>query len=177
MAAYSAFLNCAPRDWLDVLSAVGPTVAAGIAVAVSVWAVSVAKQSTAAAQAGVDLQRSLSNPRLSILERVYPDGGTVEWIVELQNSGISPGSISSFRVFANDKEIEHPLMQSATEFWLAVFMAVGITQIGKLIGDYWRTPTLKAAPPCGWSPLCSSGLARRSRPPCARSAWRSTTRR
>jgi hypothetical protein len=135
----SAIPICTSRDFLDVLSAVGPTVAAGVAVIVSVWAVVVARQSTAATKAGVDLQRALSNPRLSILERVFPDGGTVEWVVELQNSGISPGSITTFKVFGNDKEIDHLPMQSAAEFWMAVFMAVGIKQFGRFKGDYWRS--------------------------------------
>ena len=130
---------CTPRDALDVLSALGPTIAAGLALLVSVWAVIVAKQSAAATQAGVDLQRALSNPRLSILERVYPEGGTIDWVVELQNSGISPASITALRVFVSGQEVNHPPMQGANEFWLNIFAAAGITEIGRLKGDYWRT--------------------------------------
>jgi hypothetical protein len=90
---------CAPRDTLDALSALGSTVAAGLAVTVSIWAVIVARQSAVETQAGLHLQRALGNPRLSILECVFPVGGTVEWIVDLHNSGVSPISIAAFRVF------------------------------------------------------------------------------
>ncbi len=146
MSAYDAFVVCGPRDWVDYFSAFAPTVAAGVATVAgagtAIWSTRLATTAAAisaeATRAGVNLQKALSNPRLSIQERVDP-GSTqgVEWIVDLLNSGSTAGSITSFHVYVNDVVVPHPPMQPPSEFWNSVFTLAGIRRYGELKGHYW----------------------------------------
>jgi hypothetical protein len=129
--------------WLDVLSAVGPTLAAGIAVGVSIWATLVAKRSVEALQANTDLQRAISRPLLTI----YPvterhDSGTA-LTLELQNTGQTVAHIRQFRVLVDGKE-QLPQIESGNAFWLTVLTELGFKQTGAINGAMFTPPVLVA---------------------------------
>src|SRR5947209_5069354 len=80
MAAYDAFLVCGPRDFFDLLSAVGPTIAAGVAVAVAIWQAVVS-------HVMLKRERKRTAPRISIQKGVGTTRGVPDISLVLQNTG------------------------------------------------------------------------------------------
>jgi hypothetical protein len=124
---------CPSRYWLDVLSAVGPTLAAGVAVGVSVWATLVARQSVAAMEASTALQRAISRPRLSVPMVPGVDVNGVSLTVRLRNSGLTVAHVLWFKVLVEGKEQPYQF-ESGSDFWFKVLAALGLTQVGALHG-------------------------------------------
>lgn len=130
--------------WLDVLSAVGPTLAAVVAVGVSIWATLVAKRSVEAMQANTDLQRAISRPRLTIaLVTMRHDSGT-GLTLHLQNSGLTAARVRRLRVLVDSKEQPHH-SESGDDFWLKVLPELGFKQTGLLVGAIYTPPFHVAA--------------------------------
>lgn len=125
--------------WLDVLSAVGPTIAAGVAVWVSIWATFVAKRSVEAMEANTTLQRAVSRPRLTIsLVTARHDSGT-GLTLELQNIGQTAAYVRQFRVLVDGK-VRPDEIESGNNFWLEVLTELELQQTGQLTGAIYTPP-------------------------------------
>jgi hypothetical protein len=129
---------CGARDWIDCLSAVGPTLAAFVAVLVSVWATIVARRGAAAVEASTELQRSISRPRLAVLQLTGTQANGTAVSMELQNTGQTAARLLSFRVFVDGNELPDS-DEAPQQYWLNVLSAVGLTQVGSLTGNMFKT--------------------------------------
>jgi len=160
---------CGARDWIDCLSAVGPTLAAFVAVLVSVWATIVARRGAAAMEASTELQRSISRPRLTVLQATgAQDGGSLV-SMELQNSGQTAARVVGFKVFADGKEQPYT-DEPASQYWAKVLSEVGLTQVGSLAANMFKPG--KHTVPGGTSQLLMSAVIPNVDPLVARGAVR-----
>jgi hypothetical protein len=126
------------HDLLDWFAAIGPTVATLAAVAATIWAAYVGRQ---VSRDALRLQRQLSGPRLSILERARSNPGSgLEWIAEIRNDGQTAANLKAFRVVVDGKVFDHRSGEEPAEYWGKVLQALGVIRYGSLEGNVLRPP-------------------------------------
>jgi len=93
--------TCAGHDALGWFAAIDPTVAAFAAA----WAASTAVTvTTQFHQESQSLQRDIARPLLVMFHKVSENGPTINWDVELRNTGKTAANIEKTRVFAAGRE-------------------------------------------------------------------------
>lgn len=130
-------MNSCQHVALDWFSAIGPTVATLAAVGATIWATLVARQ---VSRNGAALQRRISGPRLTILERARPIPQSLEWIVEFRNDGQTAANIDALRILVNGSPYEGRPFEDPNAFWLSVLQGLGLMRCGSLAGYRIRTP-------------------------------------
>jgi hypothetical protein len=123
MATDTAFLVCGPRDWIYVLSAVGPTIAAGIAVAVAIWQVVVS-------HATLRRERRRAAPRLRVQKGLRTTiGGLPEFYFALGNDGETRATVGTLEIAADGQPFAFDPMQPAPAQWAHLLEVLGIVAL------------------------------------------------
>lgn len=126
-----------PHDTLDWFAAVGPTIATFGAVGATIWAAAVARR---VSREAAELQRRISGPRLTILERARPIPQSLEWIVEFRNDGQTAANIEALRILVNGSPYEGRPFEDPNAFWSSVLQGLGLMRCGNLGAYRIRTP-------------------------------------
>jgi hypothetical protein len=115
----AAFLNCVPRDWSAVLSAIGPTIAAGIAVAVAIWQVVVSHSM-------LKRERRRTAPRVGIQKKVTAKGVLQETYVALTNVGETRATVQDFEIAVDGEPFTFDPTEAAAAQWTHLLDRLGI---------------------------------------------------
>jgi hypothetical protein len=117
----SAVPVCGPRDLLDVLSAVGPTVAAFIAVGVAIWQVWLSRSA-------LTRERQRTAPLIRIQKTVgTPAPDVYQLLVAISNVGETRALVESFAlvVDGNTRSFD-PAQTPPPQFWAGVLDTLGV---------------------------------------------------
>lgn len=120
-----------PRDFVDWLGALGPTIAtvfAGLAT-ISVY------------RRGERFQRQLVRPLIAVRQVINPGANQfTRWIVDIRNEGQGPANIDGITVIAGDQIVEPEPMQSPNDYWHGVIAALGVLRIHSVEGGQVISP-------------------------------------
>lgn len=143
MAAYDAFLVCAPRDTLDVLGIIGPTVAAAGAVVATIYAARVARQvgdaGVAATNAAAELERKINRPFLNVWHQITGQGDRTLWQINMANKGQSIAIVRRFGVYVDDQLRPIGLDQNPTTWWTELLTGLGLAT-NRVVGHFHHAP-------------------------------------
>lgn len=143
MAAYDAFLVCAPRDALDVLGIIGPTVAAGGAVIATVYAAWVARKvgnaGVAATTAATDLERKINRPFLNVWHQITGQGDRTVWQINMTNKGQSVAAVERFQLFIDDQLRAMNLAQNPIDYWNEILAGFQLPT-HRVVANFHHTP-------------------------------------
>jgi len=124
--------TCCQHDWIDLLAALGPTLATLFAAAATI---SVYRR-------GEKLQRQLVRPLIVIRQGVDPAAPFWRWRVEIRNEGKGAANIESFTVVAKDEILSPEAMEPPSDFWSRVFNKLGVLRIQKIESAHLVSPPL-----------------------------------
>ena len=134
MTSYDPFLVCAPRDWLDYLSGLGPTVAASVAVALAGW-------QTWVAHTTLRRERQRTAPRVVVRKHFIHDANDDRLVIELHNAGETRALIDTLEVLVDGETRAYdPTQATPPQFWTGVLDALGLVGLRKIAGAVTPVP-------------------------------------
>ncbi len=122
--------NCCRHDWIDILAALGPTLATIFAGTATVLVY----------LRGERFQRRLVRPLIVVRQQIESGTPFWQWRVEIRNEGQGAANIESFVVVAADEIVTFEAMRKPSEYWNDVLLRSGATRVQQVKGNILMPP-------------------------------------